>query len=497
MGFRKDWLARWAEYAPIKVVVSDSSNQASLTYWQLNSMANYLSRNFEELGLAPGDRVAVLSEYCLEYIVLLGVAMKLGITIVPLNYRLSARELAFMINNSEPEMLVYEKKFSALIDESLLEKEINHRLLMSDIETDLGSKTESDFTYSSKELAEDHPLFIMYTSGTTGFPKGAIYTHKMAFWNAINTQIRLDITSRDHTVICTPPFHTGGWNVLLIPFLLQGASFTLVRKFDAVEILKLLDEEEATLFMGVPTMLKMLAEAPEFQNVNLEALRYFVVGGEAMPLPLIETWKKKGIPVRQGFGLTEVGPNVFSLHHDDAIRKIGSIGTPNFFVDTKLVKLDGTEAGLEEEGELWLKGPIATPGYWRNKSATEDSFKDGWFKTGDILVQDSEGYYYVKDRIKNMFISGGENVYPAEVERFLLTHPMIDEVAVIGVPDERWGEVGKAFIVCSQGALSSTDIMDYCAGKLAKFKIPKHIENVNEIPKTDSGKIDRKGLEGL
>ena len=216
-----------------------------------------------------------------------------------------------------------------------------------------------------------------------------------------------------------------------------------------------------------------------------------------MPLPLIELWESKGVPVRQGFGLTEAGPNIYSLHHDDAIRKIGSIGTPNFFVEVKLMKQDGTEAREEEEGELWLNGPVVTPGYWNNEEGTKEAFTDGWFRTGDILVRDDEGYYYVKDRIKNMFISGGENVYPAEVEKLLQTHPSINEVAVIGVPDERWGEVGKAIIVVGNGSLNQEDIMDFCTGKLAKFKIPKHVELANQIPKTESGKIDRKSLQSL
>ena len=240
-----------------------------------------------------------------------------------------------------------------------------------------------------------------------------------------------------------PRFHTGGWNVLLIPFLLQSGSFTLLRKFDAEQVMQLLEDVEATLFMGVPTMLRMMSETQSFDQVKLESLWYFIVGGEAMPLPLIQLWEQKGIPVRQGFGLTEVGSNIFSLHHDDAIRKIGSIGTPNFFIEVKLVKQYGAEAGIDEEGELWLRGLDSTPGYWKNEEATREAFDTYWFKTGDILVKDSEGYYFVKDRIKNMFISGGENVYPAEVERVLQTHPFIAEVAVIGVPDPKWGKLGK------------------------------------------------------
>ncbi|SNS54464.1 fatty-acyl-CoA synthase [Ekhidna lutea] len=496
MSFRKDWIERWAEYAPIKVAVSDAETGDSLTYRQLNNLSNFLAKRLQTEGIQPGDRVAVLSEFRLEYIVLLGAAMKLGFIIVPINYRLSAREVCYMVNNCEPKMVISEEKFSSLIDSDELEHKPSISWDMQDLFSEL-SKVLGDEEFNANDIKDDDPLFIIYTSGTTGFPKGAIYSYKMAFWNAINTQIRLDITSRDHTVICMPPFHTGGWNVLLMPFLLQGGSFTLLRKFDATTVLNLLEDEEATLFMGVPTMLKMMADDESFSEVSLESVRYFIVGGEAMPLPLIELWESKGVPIRQGFGLTEAGPNIYSLHHDDAMRKIGSIGTPNFFVDVKLMKQDGKEAKDEEEGELWLNGPVVTPGYWNNDEATKDAFTDGWFRTGDILVRDEEGYYYVKDRIKNMFISGGENVYPAEVEKLLQTHPSIQEVAVIGVPDDRWGEVGKAIVVGRSATLTQDDILDFCAGKLAKFKIPKHVELVNEIPKTESGKIDRKKLKSF
>jgi fatty-acyl-CoA synthase len=496
MSFRKDWIERWAEYAPIKVAVSDAETGDSLTYRQLNNLSNYLAKRLQDEGIQPRDRIAVLSEFRLEYIVLLGAAMKLGFIIVPLNYRLSSREVCYMVNNCEPKMVISEEKFSALLDQDELKSKPSINWDMQDLFSEL-SKVQGEKEFSANDIKDDEPLFIIYTSGTTGFPKGAIYSYKMAFWNAINTQIRLDMTSRDHTIICMPPFHTGGWNVLLMPFLLQGGSFSLLRKFVASTVLNLLDNEEATLFMGVPTMLKMMADDESFNEVGLESVRYFIVGGEAMPLPLIELWESKGVPVRQGFGLTEAGPNIYSLHHDDAMRKIGSIGTPNFFVDVKLMKQDGIEAKEEEEGELWLNGPVVTPGYWNNEEATKEAFTDGWFRTGDILVRDEEGYYYVKDRIKNMFISGGENVYPAEVEKFLQTHSAIHEVAVIGVQDDRWGEVGKAIVVGKSNTLSQDDIIDFCAGKLAKFKIPKHVQFVSEIPKTESGKIDRKSLHSL
>jgi fatty-acyl-CoA synthase len=283
--------------------------------------------------------------------------------------------------------------------------------------------------------------------------------------------------------------------VLVTPVLHHGGSLVIIKSFCAKIILNLIEEEHFTLFMGVPTMLKMMSEEPQFKKTDFSSLMYCIVGGEAMPIPLIEVWKKQGVLIRQGYGLTEVGPNLTSLHQDDAIRKKGSIGRPNFYVQTKIVDENGVEVGKNQKGELLLKGPMVSPGYWKNEQATNESLKDGWFYTGDVVIRDEEDYLFVVDRIKNMFISGGENVYPAEIERVLQEHPAIFEVAVIGVAHEKWGEVGKAFVVASEKSLTQKEILDYCKIKLAKFKIPKYIEFIKEIPKNDTGKIDRKLLK--
>jgi fatty-acyl-CoA synthase len=333
---------------------------------------------------------------------------------------------------------------------------------------------------------------ILYTAGTTGLSKGAIINHRMLFWNSINTALRLDITTEDHTQSFAPFFHTGGLNVLFTPFIHHGASHTLLTKFDPDLILQLMEKERATILFGVPTMLQMMADSTLFKKIDLSSVRYAIVGGAPMPIPLINIWHEKGVYIRQGYGLTEVGPNVFSLYQDDAICKKGSIGFPNFYFDVKIVDDNGNELGANEVGELWLKSPAVTPGYWRKPEETAKSITDGWFHTGDMVMKDNEGYFYVVDRKKNMFISGGENVYPAEIERFLLTHPAIKEAAVIGVPDEKWGEVGKVFIVVNDGEkISSAEAAEYCKGKLAKYKTPKYFEIVQEIPKNDAGKTDR------
>jgi fatty-acyl-CoA synthase len=497
MSYQADWIKKWASYSPIKTAIRMAGTDDCYTYSQLDHISAHLSYHLlEKLGLRKGDRIAVLAEFSIEYVALFATALKSGIVLVPLNYRLTGPELDYIIDNASPGLIITDEKYKGTVAGQDAYTRVTYHWSMLElsrlIEGYLSDQTRPNC--SSEPIKVSDPLFILYTSGTTGFPKGAIYSHKMAFWNSINTQMRLDITANDHTLVCMPPFHTGGWNVLLTPFLHHGASISLMNKFDADEVLTILEDEEATLFMGVPTMLKMMAEADTFDKVDLEPLRYFIVGGEAMPIPLIETWQNKGIPIRQGYGLTEVGPNITSLHHDDVLRKIGSIGKPNFYVDTKLITTEGKEACVDEEGELWISGPMVTPGYWNNDNATRDAIEDGWFKTGDVLVADSEGYYYVKDRIKNMFISGGENVYPAEVEKVIQQHEAVREVAVIAVPDTKWGEVGKALVVPSDSGLSAETLMQFCQERLAKFKIPKYYEFVASIPRNESGKIDRKSI---
>jgi fatty-acyl-CoA synthase len=497
--YTKDWTSKWAVYAPHKTALKEHDTGRSLTYAALNKAANYLAMELvQELGIQKGDRVMVLAEHSLEYVTLFAAAQKAGFILVPINYRLAPSEIDYLVANSKPAMLLFEEQFC---DKKEQLTNIPAQAIVWTMEKlasfcTLCQDREPVADFHPVEIGEEDPIFILYTSGTTGFPKGALYTHKMLFWNSINTGLSIEISPNDSTITCMPPFHTGGWNVLLTPFLHRGATVGLLKKFNADRILQLLDSEKADLFMGVPTMLKMMMDAASFASVNLSSLRYFIVGGEALPLDVIRSWDHKGIKIRQGFGLTEVGPNLFSLHQDDAIRKIGSIGRPNFYVEIKLVNEEGQEVGPNENGELCLRGPMATPGYWQDPAATAKAIVDGWFHTGDILRRDNEGYLYVMDRIKNMYISGGENVYPAEVERFLLTYPGISEAAVIGVPDPKWGESGKAFIVSKDPHFSADMLLAYCLKHLAKFKVPKYIEVLPELPKNATGKIDKKALKG-
>ncbi|NLF41277.1 MAG: long-chain fatty acid--CoA ligase [Bacteroidales bacterium] len=496
-----DWFAKWSEYQADKIAVSEYESKRAWSYGQLNQLAAFLGSSLKEkYCIEKGDRIAILAENCLEYIALLALAQKTGCIIVPLNYRLTPREIDFLLSDSKPKIIIWEKKFSDKLNETKAFDTIAHKMPLEALAAlcDDFLNSGSTVDYKAVQLSEDDPLFLIYTSGTTSFPKGSIYTYKMLFWNSINTQLRLDITSSDRSLSFAPPFHTGGWNVLLTPFLHHGAYTLLLKNFDAEIILDILEKENMTIFWAVPTMLKMMADSDKFNKVNLSRIRYVIVGGEAMPIPLIEIWHKKGVPVRQGYGLTEVGPNVTSLNHQDAIRKKGSIGKPNFYFQVKLVDEKGNETPRGVPGECVIKSPSVTPGYWGNEEASRQTIIDGWFHTGDIMVCDDEGYLFVVDRIKNMYISGAENVYPAEIEYLLRQHPSVDAVAIIGVPDPKWGEVGKAFIVKKKNtSLSGEELSEYCLKNLAKFKVPRYFVMLDEIPKNDAGKIDRKKLREL
>lgn len=495
-NFQTDWLSKWAYYTPKKLFLREYDRGLEWTYSEFNQRTNALTIYLgEKLGVHAGDRVAVYSKNRAEYVMILLACIKCGAVLVPLNFRLMPRELDILINDSEPKVFLFESEYSDQVEKFESTKKLPIKKNIEEFTKFLTDDIDEYDFVPSRVFNEEDILMILYTAGTTGLSKGVMINHKMLFWNAVNTGLRLDLNSNDHTQGFMPFFHTGGWNVLFTPFLLHGASTTLLQNFDAELILKLIEKEKTSIIFGVPTMLQMMSELPYFEKADLSSVRYAIVGGAPMPIPLINIWHNKGVFIRQGYGLTEVGPNCFSLHQDDAIRKKGSIGFPNFYIDAKVINENGNESSDNEVGELWLRSPVVTPGYWRKEKETTDSITDEYFHTGDLVKHDEDGYYYVVDRKKNMFISGGENVYPAEVERFLYTNDAVKEVAVIGVPDKKWGEVGKAYIVQKKSdELTEEAIIEFCKGNLAKYKTPKYVEFLQELPKTDAGKINKKEL---
>lgn len=498
-SFTTDWLKKWAEYTPEKFALREHQRDISWNYYEFNRYAEYIAFQLnKDFGITKGDRVAVYSKNNAEYVFLFFACAKLSAILVPLNFRLTPAELDILIGDSKPGLFIYESDYGQQISKISRLADIEYKIDLNFVTALLQKEYPGNKSSDFAESGFDDPVMILYTAGTTGLPKGAIINHRMLFWNSVNTGLRLDINSKDHTQGYAPFFHTGGWNVLFTPFVHHGASHTLLTHFDAELILELMEKEKTTLLFGVPTMLQMMSQTEKFNSADLASVRYAIVGGAPMPIPLIELWHKKGIAIRQGYGLTEVGPNCFSLHQDDAIRKIGSIGQPNFYMQTKIMTDESIEAAAGETGELWLKSEVVTPGYWNKPEETEKAITDGWFHTGDMVRKDDYGYFYVVDRKKNMFISGGENVYPAEIEKFLYKNEKVIEVAVIGVEDQKWGETGCAFIVLKSGeTMTPADVINSCTDNLAKYKIPRHIIFLETIPKNEAGKINRFELKKI
>ena len=488
-----DWLERWNQYSPLSVAVTNAETGAKWTYAWLYRASCRLADALERWGVKPRDRVAVLAGSEVEYFALFFAVQRLGAILVPLNFRLAARELDHILSDSRPALLLVHADQAPLA--SSLKAMSAHRLDFAEVKAVLADEVTA---LRPRVFATgfDDASMILYTSGTTGAPKGAIITPKMMFWNSVSTGLRLDLTHDDVALSFLPFFHTSGWHVLNTPLFHRGGRVVFVKKFDPERVLRLCDQEGVTILFGVPTTMDSMARTPVFSQVTLGTVRFAIVGGEPMPLELIRTWEARDVPIRQGFGLTEFGPNVFSLNASDSLRKMGSIGFPNFYIETRVVGTDGRDVEGEAVGELWLKGPASTPGYWENPAATDEAIKDGWFATGDLVRRDEEGFFYVAGRKKDMFISGGENVYPVEIERFLSTHPKVREVAVVGVPDAKWGEVGKAFVASHEGqTLTADEVLAFCQGQLARYKIPKYVEVRAELPKGDSGKILKRALK--
>ncbi|HRV85422.1 MAG TPA: AMP-binding protein [Saprospiraceae bacterium] len=483
-----DWIGSWAFLAPQQIAAKQMESGSQLTYSELNQWCNGLvSLFFNQYGCRKGDRIAILAENCLEHLILFGAAQKSGLILVPVNYRLARNEIRNILDLTRPRLIIAGNQWTPLLPDDRTAAIIRIEELMSKLKN-AGDPIPTKMT----PVEAIDPIFILYTSGTTGLPKGVLYTQGMLEWNSFNTALALIVNSGSRILNVMPFFHTGGWNVLVTPTLHHGGTVCIAKRFDASSTLSWLEKEKITLFMAVPTMLRMMADEPSFQNTDLSALWYLIVGGEPMPVPLIERWHNHEVLVRQGYGMTEAGPNLTSLHHQDAVRKAGSIGKPNFYVHHRIVNESGHDVPVGHTGELWIKGPMVTPGYWEQPDSYRESFSGDWLRTGDLVRQDEEGDLYVVDRIKNMYISGGENVYPAEIERVLRQHPEVEDVIVIGVPDSIWGESGKAFIVPKSGMIPDTaSLLEFCRANLAKFKIPKDFQFIRELPLNDAGKVDR------
>lgn len=485
-----NWLTMWTRFRPHAEALYDVGLGRRFTYAELALAARTAARSLSGT-ISPGDRVAVLAQNRAETLILLFACAELGAVLVPLNWRLSAPEIAWQLGDCTPAVVFVESSFADRLEGHPDVRPIEAVLSGSDSAEAVAPLPAGALPGSSLE----DPWMILYTSGSSGRPKGALLTHQQVLVNAATTVLACELDAGCSTFTFTPLFHTGGMNCLTTPMFYRGGRVVLTNRFDPGEALRLIAGERVTHLMGVPTIYQMLAEHADFEHTDLSAVRDALCGGAPLSLPLLTRYQARDIPLRQGFGLTEVGPNCFSTPPAEATRKLGSVGLPIHHIEAKLVRADGSTCGVDEPGELWLRGPLVCGGYWNNPKATAESITEGWFHTGDVLSCDAEGFYYVRGRIKEMYISGGENVYPAEVEAVILMCPGVGQAAVVGVPDPRWGESGVAFVEPSPGAtLDPSGIRAFLDGKLARYKLPREIRVVEALPRTGSGKIDKPAL---
>jgi fatty-acyl-CoA synthase len=498
-----DYLARRELYSPDKLAFIDAgkSPEWRLSFRDANRRANKLANWFRSQGIEKGDRVAILARDGYEHLDVFFACSKLGAIHTALNWRLHWQELLEIFKTTTPKILIFSDDFKENITQLVSRFPITTLHLDGEgitdslhFESTLQSASDSAVTCPSLE-AEDIAALI-FTGGTTGLPKAAEVSHRMIAWNTLNTVIH-DVTHNDVYLNVFPMFHTGGLFVYTLPQVIFGGTTILIRTFDPAQVLTLLEREQVTVFAAVPTMYQMLTTAPNWESVDLSSLRFCTSGGAPLPVQLVEKYtKEKKIRFKQGFGMTEFGPGIFALAPEDAIRKAGSIGRPNFFVDAQIVDDGNSFLGPNQAGELILKGPSYCSGYFNNPEATEAAVDErGFFHTGDVAYFDGEGYFYIVDRKKDMFISGGENVYPAEIEKVLYQHPAVHMCAVIGLADSKWGEVGRACVVLKPNqTITEAELLRFMTERLAKFKVPRSVTIMEALPISAAGKILKREL---
>lgn len=496
------WIRHHALQTPDREALVFESTR--LSYAELNRRINRLANGLTARGVARGDRVAILLLNSTTFLEVFFACAKLGAIALPLNYRLSAGELRFILEDAAADLLIYHTAFTELagpVREALPDLR-GIAAARGEQPAHPGDEAYPEVLASADEsepevaLGQDDPLMMMYTSGTTGQPKGALLSHANPTWVTANLMASDAAVRRGSTVLTVAPlFHIGGLAVHTLPALCIGARVVLHAQFDpALTLATVRDERVSELFM-LPAMWQMLTRQPDFDDYDLGSLRCLLSGGAPCPIPVIHFLQERGLAFLEGFGMTETTASACVLDNQDAVRKNGSVGKPLVHMQMRIVDEHDQDVAIGEIGELVMRGPTLFMEYWGRPRATAEACRNGWFHSGDLARQDEEGYYYIVDRQKDMLISGGENVYPSEVERVLHDHPRILEVAVIAMPDDKWGEVPMAVVVIDEGEpLTLEEVRRFCDGRLGRFKIPRFLEQVDALPRNATGKILKREL---
>jgi len=499
--FIGDWMERGERYWPESLAVVDLAKGGAgrLTYRQLNRRANRLARWLRDTaGVGAGDRVGLLALNGVEYLDAFFACGKLGAILTPFNWRSHWRELVHLIHQTTPRVLLFSGEFADAV--RLLRPECPSltQLLHLDGEPVAGSldyaaalASASDEPVRHEAVDAEDIICLLFTGGTSGQPKAAQISYRMIAWNTLNTIVH-ELERGDVTITHTPMFHTGGLLVYTLPLLTLGGTVVIMRKWSADEMLALIEAERVTMFFCVPTQYQLMLQSPRFAAASFKSVRFLTSGGAPLPLPVIEAYRRQhGVVFKQGFGMTEFGPGVFSMGPEHAARKAGSIGQPNYFVAARVVGEQNEDLPAGAVGELVLKGPSMASGYFNDPAATREAVDDeGWFHTGDLARVDNDGFFFIVDRKKDMFISGGENVYPVEIEKALYEHPAVAQCAVVGVPDPTWGEAGAAVVVLRAGQTASqAELIEHCRARLARYKVPRTVIFRDSLPISAAGKI--------
>ncbi|WP_298832101.1 fatty acid--CoA ligase family protein [uncultured Planococcus sp.] len=484
------------------------------SYGEFDQSIAVFAGALKELGVEKGDHVAFLLSNTPHFLISLYATMRLGATAVPINPIYSPDEIAYIVNNSDAKVVValdallplVEKAHKALpVVESYIICETDPATpeKMAQLPEDVKGKVHSFAGMMSKsvphaeftEVKADDNAVILYTSGTTGKPKGAMLTHQNLYSNARDVGEYLQIGANDRVIATLPVFHVFALTVVVNAPLLQGATIILVPRFNPKEVFEAIKKYEASVFAGVPTMFNFMNQLPDVDPADFASVRLAVSGGSAMPVALLHSFEEKfNVRISEGYGLSEASP-VTCFNPIDRERKAGSIGTSIINVENKVVNELGEEVAANEVGELIVRGPNVMKGYYKMPEETASAIRDGWLYTGDLARVDEEGYFYIVDRKKDMIIVGGYNVYPREVEEVLFAHPAVLEAAVVGLPDPDFGEEVNAYVVLKDPSVSVEDLKAYCAEHLAKYKVPRQFEVLDELPKNTTGKILRRSLK--
>ena len=489
------WPTRRARMTPGKTALVQAGQ--TRTYAELAENTTRLALGLAARGISRGDRVAFLGLNSIALVETMFATAKLGAVFLPLNTRLAPPETAWILADSGAKLLIWAPGFEQVVSAP----EIG-RLPLDVFPADAVSRDRPDGPQSEQVAPLDLPIghddlfMIQYTSGTTGRPKGVMLTHGNIIWNVYNLLVDVDVRHDEVALVTAPLFHTAALNQVLFPTLLKGGTALIEAKFDPDRAIELIEDYGVTLLFGVTSMYLALAQSPRWPRADLRTLRSALSGGAPLPVALLQAYLDRGLMIIQGYGLTEASPGVTMLRASDSVREIGSAGTACFFTDVRVVTPDGADVAAGRSGEVLVQGPNVTRGYWQQPDATRAAFTEGgWLHTGDLAEVDDDGYLYIVDRLKDMIISGGENIYPAEVEQALYTHPAVAECAVIGVPDPKWGEVGRAVVVLRAGnQVTETELLAHLDGRLARYKIPKSIMFADALPHNASGKLAKPDL---